>query len=119
MDELFWSLTPKRLPPPPEEELSVDKLRIILKRIRGVLALFGWMNEGYRYLMDWRNPLYTLTMLSIFVLTTLYIDAEYALVAPLGLFLFILASLWMKRRSGEFVRVWLGLSDLASFLFSF
>jgi hypothetical protein len=56
--------------------------------------------------MDWEDPFLTLLLLLLFVYTTLYINAEYALCCPIFVILALFTKSLIDRKSGQFRKYW-------------
>ncbi len=104
---LFTSGTPHDAQVAPEEELSVERLRIHIARFQAFISWIYLLYEEYCEVMDWKDPYFTGILFVLFLYSTLILDSEYALSAPFFLVVALhTRSLW-KRKSDDYLRRWI------------
>lgn len=53
---LFYSATPRRIPPKPDEEFDIALIQLHISRIGGILERVQEILSAYQYLVSWENP---------------------------------------------------------------
>jgi len=105
-DILFTSGEPMCTPPPPQEAFSIERMGVHVARFQAALAVFSDLQTEYNYLVSWRDPWLTSMLFVLFIYTTLFIDAEYALCCPVFVLVVLMTWSLLQRRGGEFTRRW-------------
>lgn len=101
---LFLTNHPRQVPPAPADALSVEKLREHLSRVSAVFQLYRAFWAEYRSIMQWEDPLVTVSALIIFVYSCLRINTAYFLSVPAFALIAMMAVLYLRRVSGAFRR---------------
>lgn len=101
---LFLAKIPKRAKAPDDETLSVERLVKHIGRFQSLINLVGAIFAEYMDLMNWKDAIFTSTMLLVFVYTTLTINAEYALCCPVFLALCLFTRAYQRRVSGAYTK---------------
>lgn len=105
---LFLAKIPKQVKAPDEESLSVERLVKHINRFQALINLVGAIFSEYMDLMNWKDAIFTSTMLLIFVYTTLKVNAEYALCCPVFLALCLFTRAYYRRTSGAYEKDTIG-----------
>jgi hypothetical protein len=88
----------------PQEDLAVENLRRLIERMQEAVALIQEGQKGYAYVMAWRSPLLTGTLMGIFVYLCLFMDAEKAGALLVFLLLLVMTYAYFYRSTGRFRR---------------
>lgn len=88
----------------PKEQLSVQRLSTHITRFTAIFTLIKLWYQEYKYIMEWKDPLFTLIILLIFLYCTIQINAEYAMSGVLFLVVVLLTRSLFRRNSGKYVR---------------
>lgn len=105
---LFLAKIPKQARVPDEESLSVERLVKHIGRFQLLINLVGAIFSEYLDLMNWKDFIFTSTMLLVFVYTALKINAEYALCCPVFLALCLFTRAYYRRVSGTYEKETIG-----------
>jgi hypothetical protein len=108
---LFTCGNPNLAPCGPEEELSVERLRVHIGRFQALIAWIQHLYDGYCSIMNWDEPLVTLVMFIIFLYMVFKVDSEYGLSCPLFVLVALMSRSMYLRRSGQFRKKWVTMLD--------
>ena len=103
---LFTSAHPRLAPVGPEEELSVERLRLHIGRFQALISLFWIVYEDYCSIMNWDNPFLTAVLFVIFLYMVFRVNAEYSLSCPLFTLVVLMTRSWYLRKNGTFRNHW-------------
>lgn len=104
---LFTSAQPRLAPIGPEEELSVERLRLHIGRFQALISLFWIIYEDYCSIMNWDNPFLTAVLFVIFLYMVFKVDSEYGLSCPLFILVALMTRSWYLRKNGTFRQRWI------------
>jgi hypothetical protein len=99
---LFTSGSLHYAPADPDEELSVGRLTAQINRFGDFIDWLVLLYTEYCIIMDWQKISVTLPLFISFVVCSLYLNAEYALSAPLLILVVLMTRALRKRRSGAY-----------------
>lgn len=108
--DLFLSSAPVKCPEREPESLSVERLTLHIARFQALIGLVNEWGAEYARLMSWERPLFTLLTLFLFVVTTLYLPADYFLSVPVGLVLLLLTHALYRRHTLAYRSYWISKS---------
>lgn len=101
---LFLSAAPRPMPAPPQDTVSVDRLREHIARVGALLRLYRLGAQQYRRLTQWEDPLLSALALAAFCWVCLRVDAEYWLSVPACLLVAALSLAYLRRVGGALQR---------------
>jgi hypothetical protein len=107
MQGLFLSSDPRTAPAAPEEQLSVERLTLHISRFKAVIGMISSWFTAYNSIMDWEEPTFTGFLFVAFLYTTIKLNAEYALCAPIFIIVVLITKSFLNRRSGRFRKHWI------------
>jgi hypothetical protein len=104
---LYWNDIPRCVSDREKESLSVERVTLHIARFQAVIALVADFFEEIDRVLEWEHTLFTLTVFIVFIVVTLYMDAEYSLVVPTFLVIVAMSHSLYRRRIGDYKSYWL------------
>lgn len=101
-DDYLWSSLVKLAPSGLEEEMSMERLSTHIARFTAIIELLSGIYTDYLRIMDWSDPIYTSTLLLIFLFCTLRVPAEYGLSGVMFFLVLSMTKSGMRRRYGAY-----------------